>query len=131
MLTTNCNKCSIIWAWLWCIHFSHRTYSNTYEGLWKCLSFSKFQKCFIILLMWNFLTSQLRVQKRRCQFQFKCHSWKDGSEMLWFEGLWAKSLYVSLTVSYHIVASRNTCYYSENQLWGGGTNRDMLLNEKC
>ena len=26
---------------------------------------------------------------------------------------------------------RNLCYYSGNQLWGGVTNRDMLLNETC
>ena len=32
---------------------------------------------------------------------------------------------------YCIVASRNTCYYSRNPLWGGVTNWDMLLNETC
>ena len=30
-----------------------------------------------------------------------------------------------------LVASTNTCYYSENQVFGGVTNRDMSLNETC
>ena len=29
------------------------------------------------------------------------------------------------------VASRSTCYYSENQVFVGATNRDMSLNETC
>ena len=29
------------------------------------------------------------------------------------------------------VASRSTCYYSENQVFGGATNREMSLNETC
>ena len=32
---------------------------------------------------------------------------------------------------YRKVASRSTCYYSENQVFGGATNRDMSLNETC
>ena len=32
---------------------------------------------------------------------------------------------------YRIVASTNTCYYSENQVFGGVTTRDMSLNETC
>ena len=32
---------------------------------------------------------------------------------------------------YSIVASRNTCYYSGNQVFGGASNPYMLLNEKC
>ena len=33
--------------------------------------------------------------------------------------------------TYSKVASRNTCYYSENQVFGGATNQDMSLNETC
>ena len=33
--------------------------------------------------------------------------------------------------TYRKVASRSTCYYSENQVFGGATNRDMSLNETC
>ena len=29
------------------------------------------------------------------------------------------------------VTSRSTCYYSENQVFGGATNRDMSLTETC
>ena len=32
---------------------------------------------------------------------------------------------------YRIVASTNTCYYSENQVLGGVTTRDMSLFETC
>ena len=32
---------------------------------------------------------------------------------------------------YHKVASKSTCYYSENQFFGGVTNQDMSLNETC
>ena len=32
---------------------------------------------------------------------------------------------------YRKVASRSTCYYSENQDFGGATNRDMSLNDTC
>ena len=32
---------------------------------------------------------------------------------------------------YRIVASTNTCYYSENQVFGGVTTRDMSLIETC
>ena len=32
---------------------------------------------------------------------------------------------------YRKVASRSTCYYSENQVFGGATIRDMSLNEMC
>ena len=32
---------------------------------------------------------------------------------------------------YRKVVSRSTCYYSENQVFGGATNRDMALNETC
>ena len=34
-------------------------------------------------------------------------------------------------LTYRKVASRSTCYYSENQVFGGATNRDMSLNETC
>ena len=45
-------------------------------------------------------------------------------------------------INYRIVASTNTCYYSENQVFGvlqfefyvvkgGATNRDMSLTETC
>ena len=30
---------------------------------------------------------------------------------------------------YRKVASRSTCYYSENQVFGGATNQDMSLNK--
>ena len=33
--------------------------------------------------------------------------------------------------TYHKVANRNTCYYLENQVFGGATNQDMSLNETC
>ncbi len=33
--------------------------------------------------------------------------------------------------TYRIVASTNTCYYSENQVLGGASTRDMSLNETC
>ena len=36
-----------------------------------------------------------------------------------------------LGLIYRKVASRSTCYYSENQVLGGATNRDMSLNETC
>ena len=39
--------------------------------------------------------------------------------------------YNKLEHIYHKVASRSTCYYSENQVFGGATNRDMSLNETC
>ena len=32
---------------------------------------------------------------------------------------------------YHIVASTNTCYYLENQVFGGVSNWDMSLIETC
>ena len=32
---------------------------------------------------------------------------------------------------YRIVAGTNTCYYSENQVFGGVTTRDMSLNKTC
>ena len=32
---------------------------------------------------------------------------------------------------YHIFVSRNTCYYLENQLWKGVSNRDTLLDKTC
>ena len=32
---------------------------------------------------------------------------------------------------YRKVASRSTCYYSGNQVFGGATNRDMSLIETC
>ena len=32
---------------------------------------------------------------------------------------------------YRKVASRSTCYYSGNQVFGGATNQDMSLNETC
>ena len=31
----------------------------------------------------------------------------------------------------HNVASRNKCYYSGTQIFGGATNQDMLLNKTC
>ena len=34
-------------------------------------------------------------------------------------------------ITYRNVVSRNTCYYSENQIIGGATNQDMSLNETC
>ena len=33
--------------------------------------------------------------------------------------------------TYRKVANRSTCYYSENQVFGGATNRDMSLTETC
>ena len=33
--------------------------------------------------------------------------------------------------TYRKVASRSTCYYSENQVFGGATNWDMSLTETC
>ena len=36
-----------------------------------------------------------------------------------------------LKFRYHKVPSRSTCYYSENQVFGGATNRDMSLNKTC
>ena len=36
-----------------------------------------------------------------------------------------------LSFIYRKVVSRSTCYYSENQFFGGATNCDMLLNEAC
>ena len=41
---------------------------------------------------------------------------------------------LSVLAQFHIYrknASRSTCYNSENQVFGGATNRDMLLNETC
>ena len=39
-----------------------------------------------------------------------------------------KSAYALCSTIYPIVASRNTCYYSGNQVFGGVTNWDMSLN---
>ena len=38
---------------------------------------------------------------------------------------------LGLVWTYRKVASRSTCYYSENQVFGGATNQDMSLNETC
>ena len=35
------------------------------------------------------------------------------------------------SLKYRKVASRSTCYYSENQVFGGATNQDMSLNKTC
>jgi hypothetical protein len=37
----------------------------------------------------------------------------------------------TLYSEYRKVANRSTCYYSENQVFGGATNRDMSLTETC
>ena len=48
---------------------------------------------------------------------------KDEKMKQWFPGTPEKT--------YRKVASRSTYYYSENQVFGGATNRDMSLNETC
>ena len=73
------------------------------------------------------------------------------SGQIWWSTKWVQSLfevifsYWSITVfflfqfaswkrnqnRYRKVASRSTCYYSENQAFGGATNRDMSLKETC
>ena len=45
--------------------------------------------------------------------------------------MWLSSYDRKISMIYRIVASTNTCYYSENQVFGGVTNRDMSLNETC
>ena len=40
-------------------------------------------------------------------------------------------MYLGQLSTYRIVASTNTCYYSENQVLGGVTTRDMSLFETC
>ena len=39
-------------------------------------------------------------------------------------------VYINYIV-YRKVASRSTCYYSGNQVFGGATNQDMSLNQTC
>ena len=39
--------------------------------------------------------------------------------------------FLVLYSNYCIVASRNKCYYSGTQIFGGATNQDMLLNKTC
>ena len=39
--------------------------------------------------------------------------------------------FLMLCQKYRKVASRSTCHYSGNQVFGGATNRDMSLNETC
>ena len=41
--------------------------------------------------------------------------------------LWSQNFFEG----YRKIASRSTCYYSENQVFGSATNRDMSLNETC
>ena len=48
---------------------------------------------------------------------------------LFLVSLFFSSIFPNCT--YRKVASRSTCYYSENQVFGGATNRDMSLNETC
>ena len=38
---------------------------------------------------------------------------------------------VEFKSNYHNVASRSTCCYSGNLVFGGATNQDMSLNETC
>ena len=86
--------------------------------------------CLAWCLLWNplqFWDIQLRFAKRLyvqqylelCTLQL-CNPWQ-----------YALLNCVRKFLRYRKVASRSTCYYSENQVLGGATNRDMSLNKTC
>ena len=65
------------------------------------------------------------------QSHFEVNFWGLACCFLRLQEIMKASAGLDSWINYRKVASRSTCYYSENQVFGGATNRDMSLNETC